>query len=296
MTSGRPTTDATTTGGDERAADRRADRRMLALIAALTMVSLVVTALTRQTEAMHRGSGETPVEIWLLEASSHIVIVALACLGPLLINRVGFSWTHPARAAPVLLAGWLAFTFMHVGAMHLIRALLFPLLLRQPYVWRALEGPTLAYEGLKDLFVFLLLVIAFLLGRSIAAAQLEQRQRVSAAQSEQKILLRSGASSYVAPARDIVWARAAGNYAEVHMANRTVFARVTFAGLEQMLAAAGGRHVRIHRSHIVNLDHVVAVEPTGEGDVRVRLSTGEELPGSRRYRANLERLAPPADG
>ncbi|HBF89820.1 MAG TPA: LytTR family transcriptional regulator, partial [Hyphomonas atlantica] len=43
-----------------------------------------------------------------------------------------------------------------------------------------------------------------------------------------------------------------------------------------------------HRSHLVNLDRVSEIVPTGEGDVTLRLDTGAEVPGSRRYRAQYE--------
>jgi hypothetical protein len=275
----------------ELAGDRRADARTLILVAALAAVSLVVTAATRQTEAARLGTGEAPGEIWLLEATSHAVIVALAALFPLLLNRVAIGWSQLGRAAPALVAAWLAFTFLHVGAMHLLRAALFPVLVGQPYAWRAFDPATLGYEGLKDLFAFLLIACGFLLSRSIETARLEQQERISTAQTERKIVLRAGAATHVVPARDIVWAKAAANYVEVHTASRSLFVRMTLASLEQSLAAAGGRHVRIHRSHIVSLDHVASVVPTGEGDVTVTLTTGAELPGSRRYRENLGDLA-----
>ena len=82
----------------------------------------------------------------------------------------------------------------------------------------------------------------------------------------------------------MVWARAASNYVEVVTPGRTYLARSTLSELEKLLQAAGGRHVRVHRSHVVNLDKVSEITPTGEGDVTLTLETGETVPGSRRYR------------
>ncbi|HEY7800875.1 MAG TPA: LytTR family DNA-binding domain-containing protein [Hyphomonadaceae bacterium] len=274
----------------ELAGDRRADRRTLALIAALALVSLVVVAVTRQTEAARLGTGETGAEIWLLEATSHAVIVGLAALFPLLLDRVPVGWNDLKRTAPALLAAWIVFTLLHVTLMHALRALLFPLLVGQPYAWRAFDSTTLGYEGLKDLFVFLLLMSGFLLSRSIEASRLEQQERISTARTEEKIILRVGAAMHAVPVREIVWAKAAANYAEVHGANRSWFARMTFASLEESLKAAGGNHARIHRSYIVSLAHIASVEPTGEGDVTVVLTTGDRLPGSRNYRTVLDAI------
>lgn len=276
----------------ELAADRRADRRALLAVAVLTCVSLIVTVVTRLAEAQRAGSDETAGEIWLLEATSHAVILGLAALFPVALHRFGapLSRERVGLAAPALIAAFLAFTALHTGLMHLLRTALFPLLLGQRYVWRAFEPSTLAYEGMKDLFAFLLILFGFFLFRSIEAARLDQRERLVAARQEHRILLRSGGSTHAVPAADILWAEAAGNYAEVHTAGRALFVRMTFASLAQSLEAAGGRHARIHRSYIVNLDHVVSVKPTGEGDAVVHLSNGVELPASRRYRDALGAL------
>ncbi|MEO1105411.1 MAG: LytTR family DNA-binding domain-containing protein, partial [Pseudomonadota bacterium] len=64
-------------------------------------------------------------------------------------------------------------------------------------------------------------------------------------------------------------------------------ARTTLGALEQLLAAAGSPHMRVHRSYIVNLDAIREIVPTSAGDVTVRLSSGAEIPGSRRHRDRL---------
>lgn len=268
-------------------ADGRADRRTWLLITAMAAVSLVVTALTRISEAGRRGFGESATEIWLLEGTSHVVIVGLAMLFPLLLNRVEVRWDKLARTAPVLLAAWIGFTLLHVSLMHLLRAVLIPLATGQPYAFRALDPATLGYEGLKDLFVFLLVGCGFVLGRMIAQARSEQQDRLGTARAEHKITLRAGTTVHLVPAKEVAWVKAAANYAEVHTATRSIFARTTLASLEQELNAAGGRHVRIHRSYLVNPEAVSTITPTGEGDVTVKLATGEELPGSRRFREAL---------
>ncbi len=51
--------------------------------------------------------------------------------------------------------------------------------------------------------------------------------------------------------------------------------------------AAGANAVRVHRSWIVNADHISRIEPTGEGDIKIEMKDGAIVPGSRRYRGNL---------
>ncbi len=64
-------------------------------------------------------------------------------------------------------------------------------------------------------------------------------------------------------------------------------ARATLASIERQLEDAGARAARVHRSWIVNTDQIVKTEPTGEGDVRIEMTDGTIIPGSRRYRDRL---------
>ncbi|MGH8184792.1 MAG: LytTR family DNA-binding domain-containing protein, partial [Rhodanobacteraceae bacterium] len=54
------------------------------------------------------------------------------------------------------------------------------------------------------------------------------------------------------------------------------------------------RFVRIHRSQVVNIDHVREIQPWDHGDYRVLLKDGSVVNFSRRYRARLEQLFNPA--
>ena len=46
--------------------------------------------------------------------------------------------------------------------------------------------------------------------------------------------------------------------------------------------------MRVHRSHIVNLDQVASIEPLDAGDARVHMKDGSNLPCSRTYRGGLK--------
>jgi two-component system LytT family response regulator len=81
----------------------------------------------------------------------------------------------------------------------------------------------------------------------------------------------------------IDWLAAAGDYVEVHAEGRTHLLDETLAGLSTRLPA--GAFARIHRSTLVRLDRVRALESAGHGDGLVVLSSGERLRLSRRYRA-----------
>jgi DNA-binding LytR/AlgR family response regulator len=47
------------------------------------------------------------------------------------------------------------------------------------------------------------------------------------------------------------------------------------------------KFVRVHRSHIVNLDYLLEIEPLGSGDARLKLRDGTLVGCSRTYRDAL---------
>lgn len=57
---------------------------------------------------------------------------------------------------------------------------------------------------------------------------------------------------------------------------------------EPPLPARPARFVQVHRSHLVNLDRIVEIEPLDSGDARLHLRGGGVVPCSRRHRAALE--------
>jgi two-component system LytT family response regulator len=89
-------------------------------------------------------------------------------------------------------------------------------------------------------------------------------------------------------ASEVDWIEAAGNYAELHVAGRTLPLRETMKSLEARLDP--DVFVRVHRSAIVNLDRVAAMEPYFHGEYVLKLRDGGTLTSSRAYSARLREL------
>jgi len=87
----------------------------------------------------------------------------------------------------------------------------------------------------------------------------------------------------VAPA-EIVFARAAGNYIELHARGRTFVWRQTMHNAERIL---GPGFVRVHRSYLVPWRSIQTVTRGRKGPVEVALHNGASLPVSNRYAMNL---------
>lgn len=85
---------------------------------------------------------------------------------------------------------------------------------------------------------------------------------------------------------EIDWIEAADYYACLHTGSKTHMLRRTLAELDRELDPRS--FCRIHRSAIVNLDRVRALELNDDGDYRVVLENGTKLRLSRRYRKELQ--------
>lgn len=92
---------------------------------------------------------------------------------------------------------------------------------------------------------------------------------------------------------DIDWISGADYYASLHVGAQTHLLRRSLAELEQDLDPA--MFCRIHRSTIINLHRLLALEMNADGEHEAVLSSGERLRVSRTYRkALLELIGSPA--
>jgi len=84
----------------------------------------------------------------------------------------------------------------------------------------------------------------------------------------------------------------AGVYLSLHVGNRRLIYR---SAMQEVAASLDPRQfIRIHRSTIVNIDSIVALESISHGEFKVILTSGEQFRVSRTYRPLLEaRLGQP---
>lgn len=79
------------------------------------------------------------------------------------------------------------------------------------------------------------------------------------------------------------------DYVAVHVGARSYLMHVTLGELERRLDP--GRFLRIHRTHVVNLDHVQAMEPYDTTRLMVQMRDGTKIMASRSRSKELRELA-----
>jgi two-component system LytT family response regulator len=103
----------------------------------------------------------------------------------------------------------------------------------------------------------------------------------------ERLAVQSGGRVFLLRTEDVDWFAAAGNYVRAHVRGELHLLRRSLSSLEEELDAA--RFVRIHRSLLVNLERVVALEPARHGAFVVVLRDGTRLTTSRAHGARLQR-------
>jgi hypothetical protein len=228
--------------------------------------------------------------IW--EGSSCLVLLALI---PALIayeRRFRFQASTWRRVLPWHVLGTVVFSVTHVLAMVGLRKIAYAAMGRHyDFGYWPRE---LFYEYLKDArtYAAILLIVYFyrlLLLRLQGEARLltapDSGPAVDPIDRPERFLVRKLGAEFLVPAREIEWLEAAENYVNLHVRGRVYPLRSTMTAIQDRLDPQ--RFVRVHRSHIVNLDFLTQIEPLDSGDARLQLKDGTKIPCSRRYRSQL---------
>ena len=271
------------------AAEKQADRTSYKLVLAFTFLSWITLSTSTQIDAVRTGSSEPALVFWFTQLTSHIIVALLALIVPALLTRFPLTTESWKRSVFGFAIGFLIFGTLHVLAMVALRKIGWPILFDGPYVF-GLDQPLIwFYELQKDAYTFLLLTSIFWFGRFVARQRLNKEGRQAEAKESGRLTLTSGGRIYVVDAEDVRLAKSAANYVEIQLANKELLVRMTLSDLEQLLAAAGQNHIRIHRSCIVHKSDIKALHPNGDGSASIVLEDGSEQQTSRSYRASVQR-------
>lgn len=105
------------------------------------------------------------------------------------------------------------------------------------------------------------------------------------AEPTDRIILKADGALHFIRAHEVVWMEAQGDFVKVQTTTgKTQLVRETLQAMERKVP---GKFLRIHRSFLVNADHVRRVETALYGDYDVYMSDGVKLRLSRNYRGKL---------
>jgi len=231
-------------------------------------------------------------EPFVWEFSSIALLLALIPPLAAFLRRHPLAFATWRRALPLHLLASVCYSLTHVVGMVLIRKLVYALAGGEyDFGYWPRE---LVYEYLKDVRAYFLCV-GVIVGYRFVLLRLQGEASLLAApdigppvepiERPDRFLVRKLGKEFLVAADDIEWLEAEGNYVNLHVKGRHYPLRSTMTALEPRLDPL--RFLRVHRSYIVNLDHLAEIEPLETGDARLRLRDGTIVPCSRRYRAAL---------
>lgn len=268
-------------------ADRRADRMTYLYVLVFTFASFLILSLSEISEYPQENS----MRFWIDMGTSHFVIALCDLAIPFALTKAPLARESLKTSIPIHVFACIVFSAVHILLMVGMRALLYPPLVGEALYFGLGDFNVWLYEFRKDAYSYVLILFLFQTGRQLMQARLELSVARAEARQNHRLTLKSGGRSIFLNADDVLWAKAASNYVEIHTQTGTHLARMTLARLRALLEESGSRHVQAHRSYIVHRNAIREIIPTGEGDAKLVLTNGERIPVSRGYRAELEGIA-----
>jgi two-component system, LytTR family, response regulator len=178
-------------------------------------------------------------------------------------------------AAHVILAVVFA-TFWYAGI--LIMLAFFGGLKTGVFVVRGFSGPAFTWQVFQGLVLYVAVAATcYAIRGGRVAANLTIVD--DTAPRMERYLTKVGEEMTPVRVRDIVLIEGAQDYAEVATLSGRHLVRLSLAEFEARLDS--GRFLRVHRSTIINFDHLLRAEPAGNGRLTLHLRNGDSVTSSR---------------
>jgi hypothetical protein len=248
----------------------------------VVFATTLVNAFSAAHDAARRGGVYDLGRPLLWELSSGVVILALVPLIEFGVRRArrDSPWLAKALWATATV---LVFSALHITGMVALRKLALAVF-GGSYSF-GFSLPEVIYEFRKDVVTCFMLGLAFWLSASHRDRGTQRAAAALPASAPPPVLwLRDGPARIRVEPGDIVLVTSAGNYVEYRMADgRTHLIRGTLAAEEARVAPFN--IVRVHRTRLISLSRVSALQSGPSGDFELTLDTGQTVAGSRRYRS-----------
>jgi len=257
------------------------------------LVNATANSITSGMDIRRAGLDWAPWGPWVWEFSSNLMLLALIPAVLWFEGRFPLQRGTWRRNWRWHLLASLVYSVVHVVAMVQLRYAAYALM-DSSYDFGSWPRE-LFYEYLKDIrsyamvlavvYLYRLLLLRLQGEASLLDAPDDDTPPVEPVDRPERFLVRKLGREFLIAARDIEYVQASGNYVNLRVHGRDYPLRSTIGGVEERLDPT--RFLRVHRSYILNLDHLASIEPLDTGDARLHLRDGGQVPCSRRYRALL---------
>ena len=157
-----------------------------------------------------------------------------------------------------------------------------------------LDAPGTRFGAYAFFFVFWFLIDLLLYWATLARPEPDQdtHEELASNATTDRYAVRKGRSQHLVRAADIRWIEAQGYYAALHTDDGSFLLRRSLTRLEEELDPEN--FIRVHRSTIVNVNHVNSLTTNDSGSCMVMLADGTHRGVSRNGRRKLRSVLPAA--
>ncbi len=265
---------------------RRYEAAMLFL---MTTLFGLVNATSKIIENVRAGQASDWSAALAAELTGTWAILPLFPLLVWFVDRLNLKWSNVQWRILWHVPAFVCFSLAHVALFVVMRKLLWALAGSSYNFGPVMLG--LLYEMRKGFLVYVCLVLAiygyhFILDRLQGEAGFVDTESDSdyASTYQHQFLVKMLDKAYLVRSDNIDWIQSAGNYVLLHCAGRSYPMRQTLSGLLTQLDPR--LFLRVHRTAIVNLDRVVALQESG--DLQLELNSGATVPVSKTHLADLK--------
>ena len=155
-----------------------------------------------------------------------------------------------------------------------------------------LDVPGTRFGAYPFFFVFWFLIDLLLYWAVLARPEPDEdtKEQLASSAMTERYAVRKGGSQHLVRTTDIRWIEAQGYYAALHTDSGSFLLRRSLTRLEDELDPES--FIRIHRSTIVNVDHVNGLTTNDSGSCLVMLADGTRRGVSRNGRRKLKSILP----
>jgi len=185
--------------------------------------------------------------------------------------------------------------YLRLGAVLVLGSLVVPIIIDQVTDTRSAASSIVIFlPRYVAALVVVYLVWHVFLRTNVAADNGERAQPAEAHDRHypETLLVSKGSDECLIQVERVQHLSAAGNYVEIHAGDRPYLMRATMKQAEELLSPC--QFVRIHRSHIVNVNQIERIKTQRSGSGTVHLRCGAALRMSKKYRAELQKFRPQA--
>jgi two-component system LytT family response regulator len=127
-----------------------------------------------------------------------------------------------------------------------------------------------------------------LLSEELAGKNAHPEALIASLDERQRLIVKEGGKVHFVPIPNIIWLEAYDYYVKIHVKDKYYLVRESLKKLSEKLPAS--TFIRIHKSTIVNTNHILSISNVEHGEFQILLSNQVKTKIGRSYKENVKSI------